>query len=112
MKQLLFFVIIPFIGFSQKTFTISNVDGFRIYIDSQTDNRVYLNIEEKLTYSQYKMSVRKYPVESLEPVNNGIIYYIGRNQYCFFNQLRGEGKICEELLKGYTCKEWKNVRHD
>ena len=105
------FYILLFIsttGFSQKSFILSNLDGFRVYVDSQWDNRVYLNVEEKLTYSKYTFAVRKYVIESLEPVNNGVIYYIGRNQYCFFNQLTGEGKICEELMQGYRCKEWKN----
>ena len=108
MKLYLFLLLLPTLSFSQKTFALSLDPSFKVFVDSNVDQKVYLNVVETLTNSEYKYSFRKYEVESLEPVKNGIVYYIGANQYCFYNQLKGEGKVCEDLIKGYTCKEWKN----
>ena len=92
-----------------KIFTISSSPIFKVYVDSQQDNRTYLNVYEKLPKnSQYKHSFRRYEIQYLEAVKNGIVYYIGNNQYCFYNQEKGEGKICEDRQDGYKCKTWSN----
>jgi len=112
MKTILLILLLPTLTFCQqiqKVFTISTSQKFRIYVDSQSDKRTYLNVYEQLPKGQaYKQSFRRYEIQSLEPVSNGIVYYLSGKQYCFYNQIKGEGKICEERQEGYKCKTWTN----